>query len=103
MQARNRTLLYVLLLPWALFILLMSFIAANNFRSRSPRWEEVLGIWFVIGMVGNLVFSLRARACLYSSFRVLATDRFQPPKPGGFFRSATVPANSAPGSAGFAT
>jgi hypothetical protein len=76
-QARSYALFYILVLPWMIFILLISLEAFST-GPNSPTWRANLGLWFWMGIVNSLVFSLVARARLYSRFRLMATQRYKP-------------------------
>jgi ABC-type Na+ efflux pump permease subunit len=78
-HARSCTLFYILVLPWIVFLLIMS-IEAFAGRARSPTWNEGLGLWFGMGLINSVGFALSARAKLYLEFRTRATQRFQPGK-----------------------
>jgi ABC-type Na+ efflux pump permease subunit len=79
-QARSYALFYILVVPWIVFIFLISLEAFST-GPNSPTWRANLGLWFWMGIVNSLAFSLVARAKLYSRFRLMATQRFLSTKP----------------------
>lgn len=82
-QATIRTLIRVLVLPWALFGLVMAignaWSALTQGTNWQPGWEFNLSLWFGFGVGVDLLFGLRAWWQLHHHFRDLALQRFSPP------------------------
>ncbi|MBI2946986.1 MAG: ABC transporter permease subunit [Verrucomicrobia bacterium] len=83
----------ILLLPWGFFLAFWTLILAVGTISRSfsrsgPEFWHALLLWFIIGIANNGWFATHARRKLLEQFRLRATERFQSPKPRGFWRSA---------------
>jgi ABC-type Na+ efflux pump permease subunit len=80
------TLLRLLILPWAVFGLiiavcrfLIGFAAPMEWV---PVWPFCLGLWFGLGVAADLIFGLTAWRQLLMRFRPLALQRFDPPRKG---------------------
>jgi ABC-type transport system involved in multi-copper enzyme maturation permease subunit len=81
MAARSHALIYVLFLPWIVFVILASmvaFLAMQEPALRELKFHHFLAAWFVLGMANNLLLCLWARRRLFADFRILATERYQP-------------------------
>lgn len=84
MAARSRTLSSVLFVPWIILVLILTwsaFSASNNPWMRDLEFEHFLGVWFLVGILTNAFFAATARRKLYSAFRLMATERYQPQQP----------------------
>lgn len=81
-QATIGTLARVLVLPWALFGVVLGagnvWSAFNPASVWSPGWEFYLGLWFGFGVAADLAFGLHAWWRLRTHFRELALGRFNP-------------------------
>jgi len=77
-RAAGATLARICMLPWALFIASMILIATPLVvsRMRAPSEKFVIGIWFIIGLITDIVFASWAYSRLHENFRVLSTQRF---------------------------
>lgn len=90
-QARSRTQLRILILPWVVLILWMSYVGI--YRGRVVQPAQMLWVWFGLGLVNSVLFSLDARRKLLGRLRLLVTDRFQSlPSGGDWFATLTRPA-----------
>jgi len=77
-RAAAAALVRVLVLPWMVYLLLLTFIGVSGGFGRSQWTENTLVIlWAVIGLVFNAVFGLPARQRLLTEFRQIATQRFE--------------------------
>ena len=76
----------VLVLPLAVSLAIMFFfgIFFARFVDSDFGWQFFLGVWFVPGIIADLVFGLRAWFRLRGEFRVMAAQRFS--QPVSFFR-----------------
>lgn len=68
----------ILVLPWVLWGSLLAFL--NEIIGIHPGLFFGVASWFVIGVVIDLIFIWWARRKLHRDFRLVATERFQPPK-----------------------
>jgi ABC-type transport system involved in multi-copper enzyme maturation permease subunit len=81
-RATTKTAACILLLPWFLFggvewaIRLFRFLFARQYRELD--WRFNLGCWFGVGIFADLLFVLRARRRLQTSFRQLALEPYAP-------------------------
>ena len=79
-RAAGAALVRVLVLPWMIFLILLTFIGLNGgFGGRSSTWNSttLTLLWLVIGLVNNVIFALPARRRLLAEFRQVATERFE--------------------------
>ncbi|MDB6111274.1 MAG: hypothetical protein JWR69_3024, partial [Pedosphaera sp.] len=85
-KSQNRatmiTLSRILILPWALFgvVLVLANLYAELWSTTGwlPGWKFRLWWWFGLGILADVVFGLVARRQLLSRFRQIATQRFSP-------------------------
>jgi ABC-type Na+ efflux pump permease subunit len=90
-QARSRTQLRILILPWVILILWISY--TGIFRGRAVQPAQMLWVWFGLGLVNSVLFTLDARRRLLGRLRLLAAERFQSTPPGqAWFAALTRPA-----------
>lgn len=75
-DARSKTLLCVLILPWVLLVLWLSLKTLSPF-SPGARWQQMLWMWALLGTASTVGFTLWARTRLYESFRWMAAQRYQ--------------------------
>lgn len=79
-RASAAALVRVLVLPWMVFLMLMTLIALTNlFGRRNSSWDghSAILLWTAICLVFNAVFGLPARRRLMEEFRQVATQRFE--------------------------
>ena len=68
----------ILILPWVAYAVVMTLVAlAPSDLQNNVSWGFFLGVWFGLGLLADVGFSLWARQKLLSDFRVVATQRFQ--------------------------
>jgi len=71
--------LRILVLPWIAFGAFLMFVAVSpSYLQSGMGADELLGAWFLIGMIANLGFGLHARHKLLTEFRLVAVQRYQP-------------------------
>jgi hypothetical protein len=81
-RATIKTAACILVLPWFLFggaelaIRLFRFLFVR--QDWQPDWRFNLGCWFGVGIFADLLFVLRARGRLQTSFRQLALEPYAP-------------------------
>ena len=70
----------VLALPWIGLGIVMTIIELLPYELRRPfRWDGFpLLVWFVFGILVDLLFGLSARRNLLTNFRLIAAQRYQP-------------------------
>jgi hypothetical protein len=77
-HASGNTIVRVLVLPWILFLVFLTFAAVTESQFQAQwSWETFLGVWFALGLLVDIGFGLWARHCLLTRFREVATQRFQ--------------------------
>jgi ABC-type transport system involved in cytochrome c biogenesis permease component len=79
-RAAAAALVRVLVLPWMVFLMLLTLAAlTNTFGRRSSGWEghSVVLLWTAIGLCFNVIFGIPARRRLLGDFRQVATQRFE--------------------------
>jgi len=81
----GKTVVRILLAPWALYIALAILAAlllegdpSPLLPGWAPDWVFFVGLWFVLGLVTDLCYTLGAAWHLRRSFRTLAFQRFAP-------------------------
>ena len=80
-QASSRTVLRLLVLPWLVLSAVAAFANAWAVLSGYASWDWnrdwkfFLVVWFVLGLVADAVYGLRAWRQLQGNFRRLATER----------------------------
>lgn len=105
-QATVSTLLRILILPWALFGVIVGFLNLWFVLSAGSGWspdgELYLGLWFGLSLAADLIFGLSAWYRLRTSFRELALRRFSPapPRLGEWLRRRKLPHADDTGKAG---
>lgn len=80
-RAARGAVLRILVLPWLIFILFVTFLLFSD-ASSSGTENMLLGGWFAIGMITNLYFFIWAKSQLIERFRLVVTQRFDHPKHG---------------------
>jgi hypothetical protein len=78
-RAIAKSLLYVLILPWVIFFILVAYMAFARVSSLNSL-NFVIGAYFVISLLIDLVLFLNASGNLTSRFREIATQRFDSPR-----------------------
>jgi hypothetical protein len=76
-RAIAKNLFFVLVLPWIVFFALLTYMSI----ARLPRMETlnaIIGMYFVISLLTDLILFLNASGNLTSRFREIATSRFDP-------------------------
>jgi len=72
----------VLAVPALVFAVIVAAVAFFEIEVPQPvTWEALLGIWFVLGLITDLIFALRAREGLLEEFRERAAEQFAAPVP----------------------
>ncbi len=87
----------VMALPWLVFGMAMPVLGTMMFF-RSGRFSLIfiLGLWFAIGLVNDLLWYQLAKSSLVIRFRDIATQRFEVEKMGWFGRLFAGKATNAP-------
>jgi len=78
-RAASASVLRVIILPgiaWSLLLLVLSLNAMRGGHESS--FNFFVGLWFVLGLVTDIVFSVWARNKLLTQFRLAATQRYVP-------------------------
>jgi ABC-type Na+ efflux pump permease subunit len=90
-RAASNTVAIVFVLPWGLIALTMLVVVMGPFggSSTDDGWKLFLGMWFVSGILVDLLFALKARSNLIDRFRLTAQQRYAL-RPG-FWRSLIAP------------
>ena len=91
-HARGKALFYVLIMPWLLLIIGVTYVAVR--QPEGVNTFHFLSAWFAVGVVNSVIFALVARRRLFSCLRVFATDRFQPKQTSWFDRKDIAPSHS---------
>lgn len=78
-RAAAAAMVRVLVLPWMIFLLLVTMAAVTDaFGRRMTNWDgkSAVYLWLVISLVVNAYFAIPARRRLLKQFRAVATTRF---------------------------
>jgi hypothetical protein len=65
--------LRILVLPWVFYAVGIAILAAA--RSPEPGWPLFLGLWFIPGLVVDVMFGVVAWRKLHREFRQVITER----------------------------
>ena len=86
-RAGTSTVFRILVLPWLVFMVILTFGALVYYRGQfSPDGKFLLALWFCLGIFNDLAFGLLARHRLHGEFRTIATLRFSLKAPRGLWR-----------------
>jgi hypothetical protein len=84
-RAASASVLRVLILPGGVWSLLLLVLSLNAMRGgHESSFNFFVGLWFVLGLVADIAFSVWARNKLLTQFRLAATQRYL--SGAGFFR-----------------
>jgi ABC-type transport system involved in cytochrome c biogenesis permease component len=72
-RAAGDTVLRILVLPWVFYAVGIAILAAA--RSPEPGWPLFLGLWFIPGLVVDVMFGVVAWRKLHREFRQVITER----------------------------
>ena len=77
-RAAAAAMVRVLVLPWMIFLLLVTLGAAKAFGQRMTHWDgkSLVYLWTGISLIVNAYFAIPARRRLLRQFRSVATTRF---------------------------
>ena len=79
-RAAAAALVRVLVLPWMVYLLFVTFIGlSSSFGRTNSQWtgHVLIVFWAIISLVFNAIFGLPARRRLLAEFRHVATQRFE--------------------------
>jgi hypothetical protein len=76
-QAPGQAVLRLLLLPWLVFMGLMTFVELIGF-GRGAEFPDVFAVWWLLCMANNIFWIVRSRRRFYERLRAVAAERYQP-------------------------
>lgn len=91
-QAVRRTYVQVLIWPWVFWI----GIATLGLFSSTIGGEGSLGLWLAISLFMDFILQIQARDKLNSQLRLLAMERYQPPKQSSWWPFGRAEGNAPP-------